>query len=70
MLLTVHDELVFEVPESTVQAAAELVQDRMEHAVDLEVACKPMSVGARTGRRRAGRPLRRAEDGEPLRRFV
>ena len=37
MLLTVHDELVFEVPESTVEAAAELVQDRMEHAVDLEV---------------------------------
>jgi DNA polymerase-1 len=38
MLLTVHDELVFEVPESTVEAAAELVKDRMEHAVDLEVA--------------------------------
>ncbi len=38
MLLTVHDELVFEVPESTVEAAAELVKDRMEHAVDLEVS--------------------------------
>ena len=37
MLLTVHDELVFEVPESNVEAAAELVKDRMEHAVDLEV---------------------------------
>ena len=37
MLLTVHDELVFEVPEANVEAAAELVQARMEHAVDLEV---------------------------------
>ena len=37
MLLTVHDELVFEVPEIGVEAAAELVADRMEHAVDLEV---------------------------------
>jgi len=37
MLLTVHDELVFEVPESNVEKAAELVRDRMEHAVDLEV---------------------------------
>jgi DNA polymerase-1 len=37
MLLTVHDELVFEVPEASVEQAAELVQERMEHAVDLEV---------------------------------
>jgi DNA polymerase-1 len=37
MLLTVHDELVFEVPEAQVVAAAELVRDRMEHAMDLEV---------------------------------
>jgi DNA polymerase-1 len=37
MLLTVHDELVFEVPEAGVGAAAALVQERMEHAVDLEV---------------------------------
>ena len=37
MLLTVHDELVFEVPEAGVEAAAALVQERMEHAVDLEV---------------------------------
>jgi DNA polymerase-1 len=37
MLLTVHDELVFEVPEVQVVAAAELVRDRMEHAMDLEV---------------------------------
>ena len=37
MLLTVHDELVFEVPEASVEEAAELVRDRMEHAIDLEV---------------------------------
>ena len=37
MLLTVHDELVFEVPRSNVEAAAALVQERMEHAVELEV---------------------------------
>ncbi|CAN5696737.1 DNA polymerase I [soil metagenome] len=37
MLLTVHDELVFEVPEGDVEAAAALVRGAMEHAVDLEV---------------------------------
>ena len=37
MLLTVHDELVFEVPEPQVEAAAELVKARMEQAVELEV---------------------------------
>lgn len=37
MLLTVHDELVFEVPSDEVEAAAELVRHTMEHAVDLEV---------------------------------
>jgi len=37
MLLTVHDELVFEVPRSHVETAAALVQERMEHAVELEV---------------------------------
>ncbi|MGZ5293519.1 MAG: DNA polymerase I [Actinomycetota bacterium] len=37
MLLTVHDELVFEVPAATVEAAAALVKERMEHAVELEV---------------------------------
>ena len=37
MLLTVHDELVFEVPEAAVERAAALVQERMEHAVELEV---------------------------------
>ena len=37
MLLTVHDELVFEVPEGNVEAAAALIKERMEHAVELEV---------------------------------
>ncbi|MFN8232515.1 MAG: DNA polymerase I [Actinomycetota bacterium] len=37
MLLTVHDELVFEVARSVVEDAAALVRDRMEHAVALDV---------------------------------
>jgi DNA polymerase-1 len=37
MLLTVHDELVFEVPEANVDQAAALVREHMEHAVDLDV---------------------------------
>ena len=37
MLLTVHDELVFEVPAKRVEEAAAVVRDRMEHAIDLEV---------------------------------
>jgi DNA polymerase-1 len=37
MLLTVHDELVFEVPAKGVEEAAGVVRDRMEHAIDLEV---------------------------------
>ena len=37
MLLTVHDELVFEVPEAGVEDAADLVRDRMEHAIELQV---------------------------------
>jgi DNA polymerase-1 len=37
MLLTVHDELVFEVPEDRAAEAADVVRDRMEHAVELEV---------------------------------
>jgi DNA polymerase I len=37
MLLTVHDELVFEVPEDRVEDAAALVAERMEQAIRLEV---------------------------------
>ena len=37
MLLTVHDELVFEVPLDRADEAAAIVRDRMEHAIELEV---------------------------------
>ncbi len=37
MLLTVHDELVFEVPETHIDDAAGVVRDRMEQAVALDV---------------------------------
>ncbi len=37
MLLTVHDELVFEVPEEHVEEAAAVVKHEMESAFDLEV---------------------------------
>jgi DNA polymerase-1 len=37
MLLTVHDELVFEVGLDALEEAAAVVRDRMERAVDLEV---------------------------------
>jgi DNA polymerase-1 len=37
MLLTVHDELVFEVPKKQVEEAAEVVKREMEAAYDLEV---------------------------------
>ena len=37
MLLTVHDELVFEVGAGEVEAAAKLVKHEMEHAAKLDV---------------------------------
>jgi DNA polymerase-1 len=37
MILTVHDELLFESPQDEVEAAAEVVRDRMEHAATLAV---------------------------------
>jgi DNA polymerase I len=37
MLLTVHDELVFEVPEGNVEKAAKVVKDEMESAFELKV---------------------------------
>jgi DNA polymerase-1 len=40
MLLTVHDELVFEVAEEHAAEAAEVVRGRMEHAIDLDVALR------------------------------
>ncbi|MGH2681116.1 MAG: DNA polymerase I [Actinomycetota bacterium] len=37
MLLTVHDELVFEVAKDHAEEAVDLIRDRMEHAVELVV---------------------------------
>ena len=37
MLLQVHDELVFEVPEGEIEPTAELIRDIMEHAAELTV---------------------------------
>ncbi len=46
MLLQVHDELVFEVPEEEVDAVKRLVIDRMEHVHELKV---PLKVEVGTG---------------------
>ncbi|MEN6499106.1 MAG: DNA polymerase I [Rectinema sp.] len=37
MLLQVHDELIFEAPHTLVPRAMELIQDEMEHAVQLDI---------------------------------
>jgi DNA polymerase-1 len=37
MLLTVHDELVFEVPKERLEPASDVVRDGMEHAIQLDV---------------------------------
>jgi DNA polymerase-1 len=47
MLLTVHDELVFEVAAEQVEDAAALVKERMEHAAELSV---PLEAGLGWGR--------------------
>ena len=46
MLLQIHDELVFEVPEAEIQPVTELVIDRMAHAMELAV---PLVVDAAHG---------------------
>ena len=46
MILQVHDELVFDVPKSEVEAVRELVESHMERAVELAV---PLEVEAETG---------------------
>jgi DNA polymerase-1 len=46
MILTVHDELLFEAPREEAEAAAELVRDRMERAVELSV---PLTVDVGIG---------------------
>ena len=46
MILQVHDELVFEVPEDEIDAMKEIVSEEMENVVDLRVPLKvDMSVG-------------------------
>ena len=47
MVLTVHDELVFEVPEQAVEEATARIREAMEHAVKLSV---PLVVDARAGK--------------------
>ena len=37
MLVQVHDELVFEVAKEDVEATAEMVRERMERAIELNV---------------------------------
>jgi DNA polymerase-1 len=47
MILTVHDELVFEVPEQDADTVAELVRGAMERACPLNV---PLTVDVGIGR--------------------
>ena len=47
MILTVHDELLFEVPEASATAVGDLVRARMEHAVSLKV---PLTVDIGIGK--------------------
>jgi DNA polymerase I len=37
MILQIHDELVFDVPDHLVRVVAEMVREEMEHALDLQV---------------------------------
>ena len=46
MILTVHDELLFEVPKSEIKLMEILVKENMENAVNLSV---PLKVDLRTG---------------------
>ena len=56
MLLTVHDELVFEVAAAHVEQAAALIKERMESAVELDVAApRRYRLGRELG---GGRPRR------------
>lgn len=46
MVLQVHDELIFEVPENELEEMKSLIRDKMEHVVDLKVPLKvSMGVG-------------------------
>jgi DNA polymerase-1 len=46
MILTVHDELLFEVPRERAEQVAEVVQDAMQHAATLKV---PLTVDVGIG---------------------
>ena len=46
MILTVHDELLFEAPRGRAADAAEIIRERMEHAADLAV---PLTVDVGIG---------------------
>jgi DNA polymerase-1 len=48
MLIQVHDELVFEVPESRVERDAKLIREKMENAMPLSVPIVADIAWART----------------------
>lgn len=48
MLLQIHDELVFEAPEASAEAARKLIVERMERAMALRVPLKVESASGRT----------------------
>ena len=48
MLLQIHDELIFEVPEESVQEAMPLIKENMEHPFDAELEV-PLDVEAGVG---------------------
>jgi DNA polymerase-1 len=47
MILTVHDELLFEAPDGDVEAVSDLIRQAMEHAFPLAV---PLTVDLGSGR--------------------
>jgi DNA polymerase-1 len=64
MILTVHDELLCEVPAARAEVIAEIVRDKMQHAAQRDV---PLTVtgSARTGRKRRARSSRMAAQDRP-----
>ena len=46
MLMQVHDELIFEVPDEHLESAMKLISETMEHITELKV---PLKVGADCG---------------------
>ena len=50
LLLQVHDELIFECPETVAHEAAKIIQDAMEHVITLRVPLRvSVEVGPRWG---------------------